>query len=48
MVHGDTAATSPGNASWGAVFALTLCVATLIASEFMPASLLTPSLPASM
>lgn len=29
-------------AGWGAVFALTLCVATLIASEFMPISLLTP------
>src|SRR5918998_1694393 len=28
--------------SWGSVFALTLCVATLIASEFMPVSLLTP------
>ena len=28
-------------ARWGAVFALTLCVATLIASEFMPVSLLT-------
>ncbi|ULH18370.1 MFS transporter (plasmid) [Deinococcus sp. KNUC1210] len=27
---------------WGAVFAMTLCVATLIASEFMPVSLLTP------
>src|SRR5687768_17952738 len=27
---------------WGAVFAVTLCVATLIASEFMPVSLLTP------
>ncbi|HST57358.1 MAG TPA: MFS transporter [Longimicrobium sp.] len=27
---------------WTAVFALTLCVATLIASEFMPVSLLTP------
>jgi predicted MFS family arabinose efflux permease len=27
---------------WSAVFALTLCVATLIASEFMPVSLLTP------
>ena len=27
---------------WGAVFALTLCVSTLIASEFMPVSLLTP------
>src|SRR3954471_23913417 len=29
-------------AGWGAVFALTLCVATLVASEFMPVSLLTP------
>jgi predicted MFS family arabinose efflux permease len=28
--------------AWGAVLALTLCVATLIASEFMPVSLLTP------
>src|SRR4051812_47353513 len=28
--------------AWGAVAALTLCVATLIASEFMPVSLLTP------
>ena len=27
---------------WPAVFALTLCVSTLIASEFMPVSLLTP------
>src|SRR5215218_4042996 len=44
----DRAATArkAGGASrasgWGAVFALTLCVATLIASEFMPISLLTP------
>jgi predicted MFS family arabinose efflux permease len=30
------------NGGWGAVFALTLCVSTLIASEFMPVSLLTP------
>jgi hypothetical protein len=29
-------------ARWGAVWALTLCIATLIASEFMPVSLLTP------
>jgi predicted MFS family arabinose efflux permease len=29
-------------AGWSAVFALTLCVGTLIASEFMPVSLLTP------
>jgi predicted MFS family arabinose efflux permease len=42
MKHADTTAMSPENASWGAVFALTLCVATLIASEFMPVSLLTP------
>lgn len=28
--------------AWGAVFALTLCVATLVAAEFMPVSLLTP------
>jgi len=32
----------PAAASWSAVFALSLCVATLIASEFMPVSLLTP------
>src|SRR3954454_16942481 len=29
-------------ATWSAVLALTLCVSTLIASEFMPVSLLTP------
>lgn len=28
--------------AWSAVFALTLCVGTLIASEFLPVSLLTP------
>src|SRR3712207_2098649 len=28
--------------AWSAVLALTLCVSTLIASEFMPVSLLTP------
>src|SRR3954454_21059528 len=32
----------PRASGWGAVFALSLCVATLIASEFMPVSLLTP------
>src|SRR6478609_3144829 len=37
----ETLATAE-TASWGSVFALTLCVATLIASEFMPVSLLTP------
>jgi predicted MFS family arabinose efflux permease len=35
----DDPSTSGG---WPAVFALTLCVSTLIASEFMPVSLLTP------
>jgi predicted MFS family arabinose efflux permease len=35
-------ATASRTSAWGAVFALTLCVATLIASEFMPVSLLTP------
>lgn len=34
--------TSEARGGWSAVFALTLCVATLIASEFMPVSLLTP------
>jgi predicted MFS family arabinose efflux permease len=31
-----------GAGGWGAVLALTLCVSTLIASEFMPVSILTP------
>src|SRR5215203_5777565 len=35
-------APSSRTGGWGAVFALTLCVSTLIASEFMPVSLLTP------
>jgi predicted MFS family arabinose efflux permease len=39
---GASVAPTPRSASWGAVFALTLCVSTLIASEFMPVSLLTP------
>src|SRR4051812_13707124 len=33
---------SQHSGGWVAVFALTLCVSTLIASEFMPVSLLTP------
>src|SRR5450830_1950096 len=37
--HGDTGAPA---AMWGGVFAMTLCVFALIASEFMPVSLLTP------
>src|SRR5215217_3094475 len=35
-------ASSANSGGWGAVLALTLCVATLIASEFMPVSILTP------
>ncbi|MDB6181769.1 MFS transporter [Paracoccus fistulariae] len=34
--------TSRPDAAWGAVMAMALCVALLIASEFMPVSLLTP------
>jgi predicted MFS family arabinose efflux permease len=30
------------HAHWGGIFAMTLCVFVLIASEFMPVSLLTP------
>jgi predicted MFS family arabinose efflux permease len=37
--HGNTGAQA---AMWGGVFAMTLCVFALIASEFMPVSLLTP------
>src|SRR4051812_31720649 len=33
---------TPRQGSWGAVAALTLCVSALIASEFLPVSLLTP------
>jgi predicted MFS family arabinose efflux permease len=36
------AATPPRQAAWSAVGSMTLCVALLIASEFMPVSLLTP------
>jgi predicted MFS family arabinose efflux permease len=41
LVSSDRSAPSRAG-SWSAVFALTLCVATLIASEFMPVSILTP------
>lgn len=34
--------TGPAAANWGAVLSMALCVAMLIASEFMPVSLLTP------
>ncbi|NIJ72082.1 MULTISPECIES: MFS transporter [unclassified Xanthomonas] len=36
------AAAAPQRAHWGGVYAMTLCVFALIASEFMPVSLLTP------
>lgn len=38
----DLSAAQARPARWGGVFAMTLCVFTLIASEFMPVSLLTP------
>ena len=42
-VHTAAIATAPAApASWSAVGALTLCVSALIASEFLPVSLLTP------
>jgi predicted MFS family arabinose efflux permease len=41
-VERSAAPTRAALGGWSAVFALTLCVATLIASEFMPVSLLTP------
>ena len=39
---GATGSTRSVRGGWSAVFALTLCVGTLIASEFMPVSLLSP------
>ncbi|WP_454281026.1 MFS transporter [Sphingomonas sp. Marseille-Q8236] len=43
LLPGDgTPARSAPRSGWGAVYALTLCVSTLIASEFMPVSILTP------
>ncbi|WP_369807151.1 MFS transporter [Ancylobacter radicis] len=42
VAEGMTEATASPAANWGGVFALSLCVFTLIASEFMPVSLLTP------
>ncbi|HEX8620374.1 MAG TPA: MFS transporter [Allosphingosinicella sp.] len=41
LIHSNSTAALPTRGR-GAVFALTLCVATLIASEFMPISILTP------
>lgn len=40
--HANAPKAAAPPANWAAVAALTLCVATLIASEFMPVSLLTP------
>ncbi|MBS7590160.1 MFS transporter [Ancylobacter defluvii] len=42
VVEGMAETTASPAANWSAVFALSLCVFTLIASEFMPVSLLTP------
>ncbi len=39
---GAARAVPPAAAAWGAVAAMTLCVALLISAEFMPVSLLTP------
>ncbi len=41
LIHPESTA-APRLSGWSAVCALTLCVATLIASEFMPVSILTP------
>ncbi len=38
----NTLTTETPEAYWSGVFAMTICVFTLIASEFMPVSLLTP------
>jgi predicted MFS family arabinose efflux permease len=42
QVTSQSGATADRPAAWGAVFAMSLCVFVLIASEFMPVSLLTP------
>jgi predicted MFS family arabinose efflux permease len=42
LVHADTDEATAKPAHWSGVFAMTLCVFALIASEFMPVSLLTP------
>jgi predicted MFS family arabinose efflux permease len=41
-LRSPAAVAPPGRSRWSAVGAMTLCVALLIASEFMPVSLLTP------
>lgn len=42
LESGAAAGADPTPAHWSGVFAMSLCVFTLIASEFMPVSLLTP------
>ena len=42
MTTPDSKLSSTLISGWGAVFSMTLCVVVLIASEFMPVSLLTP------
>lgn len=42
MIHETAAPADVPVAAWGAVFSLALCVAVLIASEFMPVALLSP------
>lgn len=42
MVTATTDKTATTGAAWGAVLSMALCVALLIAAEFMPVSLLTP------
>lgn len=41
-LSGGTVGVRPAHAHWSGVFAMSLCVFALIASEFMPVSLLTP------
>src|SRR2546430_14613103 len=42
LTNTDDGLTKSDRPRWGAVFAMALCVAVLIASEFMPVSLLSP------
>src|SRR3954464_7106652 len=42
MISKNTRSTKPNVQTWSAVGSMALCVALLIASEFMPVSLLTP------
>lgn len=40
--HALSASPAPATPAWGAVYAMTLCTFVLVASEFMPVSLLSP------